>query len=102
MSENSKARGGAGMSRAPQIVRARLKREGLPDWFICCPGMQKRADITANEILTVDPGSVFSAEVECPDCGRIIQDVKYMETVGKRRTSIAVDAYDLDEGPVTQ
>lgn len=104
MSENSKARGGAGMSgNRAKLVRARLKREGLPEWFICCPDMQRRVkkEIAANKVFLVDPKSSFIAEVECSACGRIAENILYIRTVGKRRTMIAIDAYDLDEG-VTQ
>lgn len=83
-----------------KLVKARIKRGDWPEWFICCPELQRRVDeeIASGEVHEIDPSSAFMAEIECPYCGRIKDDVKYVRRA-KGRIVISVDAYDLDEGP---
>lgn len=84
------------------IILARQKPvEQLPEWALCCETLRQLhvAAAELGRIVHVESGSTFSGELECHNCHRITQNIRYMLTVGRKKYAIAVDNYDFDEGP---
>lgn len=81
-----------------KLVRARQRSiEDLPDWCKCCPQMIERIEqVQHKEFIATLP--TFPADVRCPYCGRVEEDVLYRDTIGPIRTVIAVVHYEWDEG----
>lgn len=89
-------------SAALRLVRARLKPlDEIPDEFFCCERIRQRFMDTRDDVLEAIPDALFVAEIECPFCHRILDEVKYVRvrrSGNSRATCIAVACYEFDEG----
>lgn len=81
-------------------VRARLKPiSEIPKDFVCCDAMRQRFVDTGQNVVYALTNSLFEAEIECPFCHRILDNVSYMEIKRNgRATCISIACYEFDEG----
>jgi hypothetical protein len=86
----------------PLVVQARLKPlDEIPPEFLCCDAMRQRFIDTSSHVLKALLGTLFEAEIECPFCHKILDDVRYVrlrKTRGSKASCIAVACYEFDEG----